>query len=63
MKPSRIANAQNALSIAPANDSPWPVSAFVLLIAGPSVRPLNTSRSARASETSPIKVEVAWALT
>ena len=34
MKPSRIASAQKPTSIAPASERPWPVSAFVLLIAG-----------------------------
>ena len=39
MKPSRSASAQNPLSIAPANDNPCPVSALVLLMAGPAPAP------------------------
>jgi hypothetical protein len=55
--------AQKAVSIAPASDRPWPVSALVLLTAGRVAASLNTALSAFASEMSPIGVEVAWALT
>ena len=34
INPSRIANAQNPVSIAPASDRPCPVNAFVELMAG-----------------------------
>src|SRR5581483_2794227 len=51
MKRSWIASAQKAASIAPASDSPWPVSALVLLTRG--FAPSNTARSASASARSP----------
>ena len=62
VNPSRIASAQKPPSMTPDSDSPWPVSALVLLT--PAVLPGGkTARRARASAMSPIRVEVACALT
>ena len=53
---------QKALSITPASERPWPVSALVLLMAGRAAASLKTALSALISERSPIGVEVPWAL-
>ena len=62
-QPSRIASAQIAASIAPDAPSGWPYSAFVPLTGTVAARSPSASAIARASATSPIGVDEAWALT
>ncbi len=58
-----IVSTENPASIMLASEIPCPVSAFVLLMAG-RYRPLwKTSLSAKISDRSPVKVEVACAFT
>ena len=60
VKFSFIAMAQKAASITPARERPWPVMAFVLLMAVFDPSP-NTRFIALSSAASPMGVEVAWA--
>ena len=57
---SFMAMAQKAASITPARERPWPVMAFVLLMAGFEPSP-NIRFIALSSAASPMGVEVAWA--
>ena len=58
-----MASAQIAASIAPDAPSGWPYNAFVPLTGTVAARSPSAVVMARASATSPIGVDEAWALT
>ena len=62
-QPSRMASAQIAASMAPEAPSGCPYRAFVPLTGTVAARSPSASAIARASATSPIGVDEAWALT
>ncbi len=61
--PSAMARAQIAASMAPEAPSGWPYIAFVPLTGTVAARSPRVDEMARASATSPIGVDEAWALT